>query len=229
VTNPTNNDNTGTWMSVHLSCADMNASVRYYRDVLGFEMKEVWPTAENPAWASMSLNGQTVMLAGALTPENVDNRDVCNLTDWHRDQANLWGKHPVGIGIQIYLAVENVDNYYGEVATRDARTHSEPTTQFYGIRDFIVTDPDGYSLVFFSPAKLEDCQSCGMPLADAKAGTVYCQHCADASGSLRPYEEVYEGTVTSYFMAMQNMGRVEAEAAATEHLSKMPAWAGLTV
>ncbi len=219
-----NDNNSSTGMSVHLSCADMTASLRYYRDVLGFKTKESWPNAENPLWASLELAGQALMIGGAMTPESLGNCSPDKLTDWHREQAGLWGKSPVGVGIQVYFKVDNIDTYYAEIATRDARAQSEPTTQFYGIRDVIVTDPDGYSLVFYSPAKMEDCQSCGMPLADAEPGTMYCQHCCDENGTLRPYEEVFEGTVTGYFMAMQKMERPAAEAAATEHLAKRPAW-----
>jgi len=47
----------------------------------------------------------------------------------------------------------------------------------------------------------------------------------DAKGQLKPYEQVFEGTVTGYFMGMQKMARKEAEKAAREHLAKMPAWA----
>ena len=43
-------------------------------------------------------------------------------------------------------------------------------------------------------------------------------------GQLRPYEDILEGTITGYFMGMQNMERAEAEVAAKEHLGKMPAW-----
>ncbi|MDP6520134.1 MAG: VOC family protein [Planctomycetota bacterium] len=224
MTNPTNNNNSG-GMSVHLSCADMNTSLRYYRDVLGFELKESWPDAENPIWASLVLQGQTLMIGGAMTPETLESCKTGNLTDWHREQAGMWGKNPVGVGIQTYFQVDDIDTYHAELATRDARLQSEPTTQFYGIRDIIVTDPDGYTMIFFSPVKMDDCQSCGMPLANAEPGTMYCQYCSNASGGLRPYEEVFEGTVTGYFMAMQKMDRPTAEVAAKEHLAKMPAWA----
>jgi hypothetical protein len=42
---------------------------------------------------------------------------------------------------------------------------------------------------------------------------------------LRPYESVYEGTVTGFFMNMQKMPRKDAENAAKAHLAKQPAWA----
>ena len=60
---------------------------------------------------------------------------------------------------------------------------------------------------------------------DAKPGAMYCDYCTDDGGQLRPFEDILEGTITGYFMGMQKMERGPAEAAAKEHLAKMPAWA----
>ena len=97
-------------------------------------------------------------------------------------------------------------------------------SQFYGIRDFVIEDPSGYRLVFYTAIKMTECQSCGMPMKDAKPGEMYCQHCTDESGQLRSYEQVLEGTKRGYFMQMQGMQAAEAETAARDHLSKMKAW-----
>ena len=53
---------------------------------------------------------------------------------------------------------------------------------------------------------------------------VLCDYCTDDEGKLQPYEAILEGTISGYFMGMQNMKRAEAEVAAKEHLAKMPAW-----
>ena len=87
-------------------------------------------------------------------------------------------------------------------------------------------DPDGYRLLFYTPIQMSSCQSCGMPLKDAKPGSMYCQYCTDDKGNLKPYEKVFEGTTTGYFMAMQKLPRKDAEAAAKKHLATMPAWKG---
>jgi uncharacterized glyoxalase superfamily protein PhnB len=99
-----------------------------------------------------------------------------------------------------------------------------PTTQFYGLRDLVVVDPDGFVLDFYTPVAMADCQSCGMPLTDGKPGQMYCQYCVDEKGALRPYEQVFEGTVNGYFIGHMKMARKDAETAATVHLAKMPAW-----
>ena len=215
-------------LTVMLSCADVGKSLRFYRDVLGFELKESWPDPETPRWASLELHGQRVMIGEAMTPESVE--AMCG--EGESSELELWrglardfrdNKH--GVGIQVYVQVPDVDAFHDQVIARGAEVLRGPKTQFYGLRDFALTDPDGYLLIVHTPVAMESCQSCGMPLADAEPGEMYCRYCVDELGRLKPYDTVFEGTVTGYFMGMQKMERAAAEQAAREHLAKMPAWA----
>ncbi len=215
-------------MSVGLTCKDMAKSVAFYRDALAFEMKESWPDASAPMWCNMVRDGQSVMLGGAMDPTQVEEmcaHDPESLAIYGQ-LAEAFRAHPAGVGISVYLQVGEVDAYDAEIRSRGVTPVRGPNTQFYGIREVLVDDPDGYRLVFFTPVAMESCQSCGMPLADGEPGQMYCEYCTDDKGTLRPYEHVFEGTVTGYFMGMQKMERAAAEAAAREHLAKMPAWTG---
>jgi len=126
----------------------------------------------------------------------------------------------------LHLHVADVDAMSKLAVDAGAKLISEPKNQFYGLREIHVQDPDGFRFVFYTLIKMSSCQSCGMPLTDAKPGEMYCQYCTDEHGKLKPFETVLEGTTAGYFMQMQKMPRDKAEAAAREHLSKMPAWAG---
>jgi uncharacterized glyoxalase superfamily protein PhnB len=215
-------------MSVMLTSRDTKAATRFYIQKLGFEMKESWPSADDPQWANLVMGGQSVMVGSAPDPKNLESMcqgDEATLAYWKKS-AEDFAKHKAGVGIQVYVMVDDVDAYHAEIVKRGAKPETEPKSQFYGIRDFGVNDLDGYRLVFFSPITLSTCQSCGMPLQDAEPGQMYCQYCTNDKGELKPYEQVFEGTVQGFFMAMQKMPRDKAEAAAKEHLAKMPAWAG---
>jgi len=215
-------------MAIALTCKDIARSVEFYCERLGFTMKESWPSDEAPQWCNLLLGGQSVMLGAAMDPSQVG--EMCahdpDALPLHKKAAEDFRKHPAGVGLHIYLGVDDVDAYYRTVRGRGVKPLREPKTQFYGIREIHVDDPDGYRLVFYTPVKMESCQSCGMPLTEPQPGQMYCQYCVDESGHLRPYEAIFEGTVSGYFMAMQKMDRSSAEKAAREHLSKMPAWAG---
>ncbi|OGO58337.1 MAG: hypothetical protein A2025_02175 [Chloroflexi bacterium RBG_19FT_COMBO_47_15] len=73
--------------------------------------------------------------------------------------------------------------------------------------------------------------SCGMPmtqLEDSGGGNpenLYCAHCSKPDGSLKSYQEVFEGMV-KFMMMSQKMDRMTAESAVKERMSRMPAWNG---
>lgn len=213
-------------MAIGLTCKDMPKSVEFYREKLGFTMKESWPDDDAPQWCNMVLGTQSVMLGGAVDPDVVESMCGGDPADvpLYRKLAEDFRDHRCGIGLHIYLQVEDVDAFDATIRGRGVTPIRTPKTQFYGIRETHVDDPDGYRLVFYHPVAMESCQSCAMPLTEAKPGQMYCDHCTDEDGKLRPWEQVFEGTVTGYFMGMQKMGRADAEKAAEEHLRKLPAW-----
>ncbi len=215
-------------MSVMLTCKDMQQSARFYRDLCGFEMKESWPDAKAPQWANLVLDGQSIMIGAAMDPEKVGEMcggDKAAEAHWKK-AAEDFRKNKPGVGVQVYVMVPEVDAFAREIRERGVRYDGEPKTQFYGIRELCVDDPDGYRVIIFTPVAMSSCQSCGMPLTEAAPGQMYCEYCTDDKGSLKPYSQVLEGTVVGYFMGMQKLKRPEAEKAAREHLSRMPAWAG---
>ena len=53
-------------MSVSLTCKDMEKSLAFYRDGLGFEIKESWPDQGTPMWCNLLLGGQSLMLGAAM-------------------------------------------------------------------------------------------------------------------------------------------------------------------
>ncbi len=213
-------------MSISLTCKDMEKSLGFYRDKLGFELKERWPDEGTPMWCNLLLGGQSVMLGAAMDPK--DAASMCGDDPASgavlKKLAERFQKSPAGVGVNLNLQVEDVDAFAKETAKRGIQALLPPRTQFYGIRELLLEDPDGYALTFFHPVSMESCQSCGMPLADAKPGQMFCHYCTDAQGNLKPYEEVFEGTVAGYFMGMQKMARKPAETAARKHLAEMPAW-----
>jgi len=216
-------------LAVMLTCKDAKRQVAFYRDKLGFTLKESWPDENNPMWANMVLDQQSIMVGAACPPEQVDK--MCHDASpaelaYYKGLSERFQKHPAGVGISVYVMVPDIDAYHAKLTKGGLKDLRAPKTQFYGLRDVPVTDPEGYNLVFYTPIAMSSCQSCGMPLTDAVPGQMYCQYCVDEKGKLKPYETVLEGTTVGYFMHMQKLPREKAVVAAKEHLKKMPAWAG---
>jgi uncharacterized glyoxalase superfamily protein PhnB len=209
-----------------LTVKDMAKSIAFYRDVCGFELKEKWPDTDAPMWANLMLGEQSVMIGPSMSPDAPGcghEMDAAAKASW-KAAYDDYQKNKPGVGVYVYLRVDDVDAHHDRVVTKGVTNAGKPTTQFYGIRDYLVEDPNGYRLFFYTEIALSSCQSCGMPMKDAKPGTMYCQYCTDEKGALKPYEAVLEGSTQGYFMAMQKLPRPQAEKAAREHLAKMPAW-----
>jgi uncharacterized glyoxalase superfamily protein PhnB len=215
-------------LAVMLTSKDLKRSLAFYRDVLGFRVESAWPSEAEPMWANVVMGRQSIMLGADMDPAAVDQactHDPAKAAVWKERHAEL-GRNRPGVGVLVYVAVDDVDAHHARVAAKVAKKPAKPESQFYGIRDYEVEDPDGYRLMVYAPIRMESCQSCGMPLKDAKPGEMYCAYCLDEHGKLRPYETVLEGTTSGYFMAMQKLPRDQAEKAAREHLASMPAWRG---
>ena len=114
---------------------DPEASLGFYRDLLGFEVRADveyggmhWITvgpADQPATS-------IVLYPPAATPGVTD--------DERRMIAEMMAKGSFG---QILLATKDVDGTFDRLQAGDAEVVQEPTDQPYGVRDCAVRDPAG--------------------------------------------------------------------------------------
>lgn len=213
-------------LAVMLTVKDVARSIAFYRDTLGFRLDACWPDEKQPMWANVLMDAQSIMFGAQMDPNTVG--DMCGkdveMGKQMKTLAEEMQKNKAGVGVTLYVRVPDVDAHHAKVSKKIANT-AAPRTQFYGLRDFSVQDPDGYRLQMYTPIKMTSCQSCGMPLTDAEPGQMYCAYCVDETGKLKPYEVVLEGCISGYFIPQQKMKRPDAEQAAKAHLAKMPAWA----
>ena len=117
-----------------LAVADIDASVRFYAEVLGFDVGFTLPGEDGKLIHASVRRGDSVLMFGRLDPNN------------SHDQGQL------GRGVVLYATVadnEDIDLYFQRVRDAGATVVQEPTDQFWGHRDWGITDPDGY-LLFIS-------------------------------------------------------------------------------
>ncbi|KKU93995.1 MAG: hypothetical protein UY26_C0003G0145 [Candidatus Jorgensenbacteria bacterium GW2011_GWA1_48_13] len=60
---------------------------------------------------------------------------------------------PKGMGVFVYVEVDDVDDYFKSLKENGIKTSSEPRDWPWGKREFAVKDPDGYKLIFYQPIK----------------------------------------------------------------------------
>jgi uncharacterized glyoxalase superfamily protein PhnB len=202
------------YISPMLAVRNMKQTIQFYRDSLGFKMGMAFPDADNPEYADLSKDGMVIMLVPA---KNIGIDD----------------KEKLGIGVNLYMQIDgDIDEYYKELNKKGVEIVVDIKDEPFGIRDFTVEDINGYKLTFNQVSKaVKACMSCGMPMAklqDFGGGNpenLYCVYCSNPDGSLKSYEEVFEGMV-KFMMMSQKMDRETAESAARDRMSEMPAWSG---
>lgn len=104
---------------------DLQASVDYYRDGLGFMLDFKY--------------GAPPIFAGVY-------RDEVMIYLQHESET----QRAPGAS-SLCIAVEDVDAMYRELCRREARILKQPASYAYGLREFNVEDPDGNAIVFGSP------------------------------------------------------------------------------
>ena len=114
---------------------DPSASLAFYRDTLGFEVRNDVEYG-GLHWITVGPAGQPdtaiVLYPPAATP---------GVTDEERHTiAEMMAK---GTYASINLATKDLDSTFERVQARDAEVVQEPTDQPYGIRDCAVRDPAG--------------------------------------------------------------------------------------
>ena len=116
----------------NLLVQDIDRSTTFYRDVLGFSVKQTVPDAAPFVFVWLERDGINVFLNDPAAIE----KDVPHV------QAR-----PFGGTATMYFILDNVDGYHAQVAPR-ARVVMPLQTQFYGMREFAIDDPDGHLLTF---------------------------------------------------------------------------------
>lgn len=114
---------------VGLFVEDMPTMVRFYRDVLGFEIAE----EENAANVYLIKNGTLFML--------YRRRDFEKMTSRKYEYLKGFNGH---FEIALYVdTFEEVDKEYAQAIAKGAQSVLEPTTEPWGQRTCYIADPEG--------------------------------------------------------------------------------------
>ena len=114
---------------------DPEASLAFYRDVLGFEVRTDVGNGKM-RWITVGPADQpdtSILLAPPATDPGITD-------DERRVIAEMMAKGTYG---WILLATPDLDGTFEQVQARDAEVVQEPTDQPYGIRDCAIRDPAG--------------------------------------------------------------------------------------
>ena len=116
-------------LTPNLVVRDIERSIRFYCDVLDFELDQYVP--EKPPFVFASVRGGGVEI-------------FLNQYETVIEEYPAFAKVPIGGTLTLYLSMQGVDDLYSEIRSNGTKIVMPIETKFYGIREFAIADPDGY-------------------------------------------------------------------------------------
>ncbi len=110
-----------------ITTTDLQASVAWYRDVLGFTVAEEYKQEDRVMGVRLQAGSVQVMLG--------------------QDDFAKGRDRQKGAGLRFfYTTAQDVDQLAAAIKERGGKLAHEPTDQPWGTRDFGVVDPDGFNI-----------------------------------------------------------------------------------
>jgi glyoxylase I family protein len=116
-----------------LEVFDMDTSLEFYRDVLGFEVLNI---SEERGWCMLSSGNVRLMLNTAYDEDERPPQPLPERVRWHRDVTLYLDADPHAVYRRLMESEWPV---------------REPYVAPYGVLQVNVDDPDGYKLAFVQP------------------------------------------------------------------------------
>ncbi|HEY2014328.1 MAG TPA: VOC family protein [Bryobacteraceae bacterium] len=117
-----------------LEVFDLPASLRFYRDLLGFELI----SGDDTWWCMLQLGEVKLMLNTAYEDNKRPSEPLPSRVRGHGDTS-------------LYFSSPDPDAVYTHLLEHDWPVN-EPTVTSYGVRQVSTKDPDGFQLFFICPA-----------------------------------------------------------------------------
>jgi len=106
---------------------DLEKSLAWYRDVLGFGVEETWKDAGKVVGVSLRAGDVSFMIGQ---------------DDWNKGRDRKKGE-----GFRMFcMTKKNVDDLAKRIEAKGGRVDQGPTDQPWGVRDISLTDPDGFKI-----------------------------------------------------------------------------------
>jgi catechol 2,3-dioxygenase-like lactoylglutathione lyase family enzyme len=126
-----------------LQVFDMPRSLRFYRDLIGFEVtgksKAKSADPDDVNWVMLQLSNTTIMLNTAYDPDDVPAEPDAARWSGHQDTA-------------LFFGCPDVDATYRYLVEKGLEP-DPPKVAWYGMKQMHLKDPDGFVLCFQWPAE----------------------------------------------------------------------------
>lgn len=127
-------------MIPHYWTKDVEAAIKFYTEVLGFELSNRMPEDGKAIWCEMKLNGSVIMFAAVSgESEDPDMKRLTELVTKRLDSPSA---------LTMYYKVDDVDQHYENAMKHDVDVVMPLKDQWWGFREYTMLDMDGNLLSF---------------------------------------------------------------------------------
>ena len=119
-------------LSPNLMVKNVNKSIEFYCNILGFSLIQTVPENGEPDWGMIEKDGLFIM----FQKEESIKQEYPELNSQNSGGA-----------LTFYIKISNIQEFYNEIRSHMNVSHEMHKT-FYGADEFAITDPDGFILVF---------------------------------------------------------------------------------
>ena len=125
-------------LTANLMVEDVNRTIDFYRDVLGFEVLATVPESGQFGWALLKRDTLEMM---------VQSRESLG------EELPILKEATIGYSGTFYIEVEDIEELQRRLLEKGVPLALEMRTSFYGAREFAMRDNNGYVFWFAEPVK----------------------------------------------------------------------------
>lgn len=118
----------------NLIVRDMEKSIAFYREVLGFTVSQTVPDKAPFIFAWMKSGEADIFLNIHQKPSE--------------GRPDLYSGKEIGGTMSLYIAMDGVEELAKSVQAHGVKLTIPLHMEFYGMKEFAILDPDGYLLIF---------------------------------------------------------------------------------
>src|SRR5437762_5953617 len=119
-------------LTPNLVVSNVERSIAFYRDVLGFTLTTTVPDASPFVFAILQSGGVEIFL---------------NAPEPAIAEYPAFAKRPIGGTLTLYIAVHGIKGLFDTLKSR-VQIVGPLEKKFYGVTEFVIQDPDGYLITF---------------------------------------------------------------------------------
>jgi uncharacterized glyoxalase superfamily protein PhnB len=120
-------------LTPNLVVPNVEASLNFYRTVLGFQPGMTVPDQPPYVFASVTSGGVEIFFN--------DQKAVA-------EEYPALGAKPIGGSLTLFIEVEGIEDLFKTVQQHKVKITMPLKDQFYGMREFAMQDPDGWIITF---------------------------------------------------------------------------------